>query len=88
MTKAAIADLQSIREYTLERWDKEQETTSLKALWAKFQQIQETPGRFRHREDLFKGCQLAAEGRVSPSRSCESSILPWTSNGIFLLDKA
>lgn len=75
LTKAAIADLQAIREYTLETWGKEQETAYLKALWAKFGQIQETPERLRHREDLFKGCQIAAEGRHVILFCIESEIL-------------
>jgi toxin ParE1/3/4 len=63
LTKAAIADLQAIRDYALEMWGKQQEAAYLRSLWAKFRQMLETPERFRRREDLFKGCRLAAEGR-------------------------
>lgn len=62
-TKAAVADLQAIRNYTLHTWGEEQETAYLKQLWTRFGQILGSPGRFRRRDDLFEGCRIAAEGR-------------------------
>ena len=62
-TKAAVSDLQSIRNYTLEKWGPEQEQKYLDSLWTKFEEILSNPQRWRSREDLFPGCQIAAEGR-------------------------
>ncbi|MDF1756331.1 MAG: type II toxin-antitoxin system RelE/ParE family toxin [Verrucomicrobiales bacterium] len=58
-TDAAIGDLRSIRNYTLEKWGEEQEAKYLDELWNRFEEIQTNPQRWRSREDLFPGCQLA-----------------------------
>ena len=63
LTDAAVADLRSIREYTVERWGEEQEVRYLDAMWQKFEEIQADPTRWRFREDLFPKCQIAAQGR-------------------------
>ncbi len=60
-TEAAVLDLQSIRNYTLERWGEEQEQTYLDGLWDRFGQIKEDPERWRTREDLFPGCRIAVQ---------------------------
>ena len=62
-TKAAVEDLQSIRDYTLETWGESQEATYLKALLAKLRQLLDSPERFRKRDDLFPGCRIAGEGK-------------------------
>lgn len=62
-TDAAISDLQSIRNYTLEVWGEEQEEAYLGALWEKFEEIISDPGRWRFRNDLFPDCQIAAQGK-------------------------
>ena len=62
-TAAAVSDLQSIRTYTLEKWGPEQEEVYLDALWGKFGEIVADPGKCRFRNDLFQGCQIAAQGR-------------------------
>jgi plasmid stabilization system protein ParE len=62
-TPEALSDLQSIRAYTPERWGAQQERFYLDALWAKFEAILAQPDRWRTRNDLFPGCQLAAQGR-------------------------
>ena len=62
-TEAALSDLQSIRNYTLETWGAEQEQLYLDSLWDKFEEIPGDPGRWRHRDDLFPGCQIAAQGK-------------------------
>jgi len=62
-TKAAISDLRSVRNYTLENWGSQQETVYLDSLWAKFEEIRSDPQRFRTRNDLFPGCQIAAQGK-------------------------
>ena len=63
LTKAAVSDLQSIRSFTLETWGPEQEQRYLDALWKKFAEILADPQRWRRRDDLFPGCQLAAQGK-------------------------
>lgn len=63
LTEAALADLRSIRAYTLETWGKTQEARYLDSLWAKFEEIQKDPCRYRLRQDLFPGCRIAAEGK-------------------------
>ena len=60
-TKAAAADLQSIRDYTIETWGPEQERIYLDSMWDRFEEILKDPDRWRRREDLFPGCQIVAQ---------------------------
>ena len=62
-TAAALFDLRAIRAYTLEHWGPEQEQLYLDSLWAKFAEILDAPGKWRRRNDLFPGCQIAAQGK-------------------------
>ena len=62
-TKAAIADLQSVRDYTFETWGQEQERIYLDSMWNRFEEILANPERWRRRDDLFPGCQIAAQGK-------------------------
>ena len=62
-TAAAVADLQSIRSYTLETWGAGQECVFVDSLWNQFEEIMKNPQRWRFRNDLFPGCQLAAQGK-------------------------
>jgi toxin ParE1/3/4 len=62
-TDAAVSDLQSIRNYTLEKWGERQEEIYLDAMWDRFEEILIEPERWRFREGLFPGCQLAAQGK-------------------------
>ncbi len=64
-TDAAVADLQSIRDYTLEKWGQRQEQIYLDAMWDTFEEIvaDPDPDRWRSRDDLFPGCQSAAQGK-------------------------
>ncbi len=62
-TPAALADLRSIRAYTLENWGPAQETAYLDGMWEKFELILADASPYRFRPDLFPGCQLAAEGK-------------------------
>ena len=62
-TKAAVGDLKSIRQYTLEIWGGGQEEVYLNDLWKKFEHILDDPSRWRFRNDLFPGCQVASQGR-------------------------
>lgn len=59
-TKAAVGDLQSIREYTLTAWGPKQEDAYLDSLWRKFEEILGEPEKWRRRDDLFPGCRVAA----------------------------
>ena len=59
-TDAAIGDLQSIRDYTLDTWGERQEQKYLNAIWEKFEEIAADSTRWRYREDLFPGCQTAS----------------------------
>ena len=63
LTPAAISDLRSIRDYTLETWGELQEQEYLDALWKKFEEILSGPQRWRFRSDLFPGCQIASQGK-------------------------
>ena len=62
-TKAAISDIQSIRDYTLETWGPDQEQIYLDSLWSKFGEILAEPDRWRFREDLFPVGRIAAQGK-------------------------
>jgi toxin ParE1/3/4 len=62
-TDAAIADLKSIRNYTLDQWGPDQEQAYMDAMWSKFEELTSAPERFRNREDLFPECQIAAQGK-------------------------
>ena len=63
LTDAALADLRSIRSYTLETWGEEQEDKYLDELWSRFEELLADPQRWRSRDDLFPGCQLAPQGK-------------------------
>ncbi len=63
LTPAALADLQSIRAYTLERWGAAQEEAYLERMWEKFEALLADSAPYRFRPDLFPGCQIAAEGK-------------------------
>jgi toxin ParE1/3/4 len=63
LTPAALADLQSIRAYTLERWGEAQEEAYVDRMWEKFEALLADSTSYRFRPDLFPGCQIAAEGK-------------------------
>jgi toxin ParE1/3/4 len=63
LTEAALADLRSVRAYTIDHWGKFQEERYLESLWGKFEEIRVSPSRYRLREELFPGCRIAAEGK-------------------------
>ncbi len=63
LTEAALGDLRSIRAYTLERWGPVQEELYLDQIWTKFASILADPSKFRFRQDLFRDCQMATEGK-------------------------
>lgn len=63
ISPAALADLRSIRDYTLERWGAAQEEAYLDRMWGRFEALLADPTRNRLRSDLFPGCQVASEGK-------------------------
>ena len=63
LTPAALADLRSIRAYTLERWGPTQEMVYLGEMWEKFETLVADSAPYRFRPELFPGCQVAAEGK-------------------------
>ncbi|RYD22497.1 MAG: type II toxin-antitoxin system RelE/ParE family toxin [Verrucomicrobiaceae bacterium] len=63
ITEAALEDLQSVRDYTLETWGPDQEKRYLNLIWARFENLLVESGRYKRRPDLFPGCQIAAEGK-------------------------
>ena len=63
LTDTALGDLQAISRYTRQMWGEDQEKRYLDEMWARFEQILMEPSRWRFREDLFPGCQLAPQGK-------------------------
>jgi len=63
LTNAAVSDLQSIHNYTLQKWGEEQGDSYLDEMWARFEEILSDSKRWRFREDLFPKCQLAPQGK-------------------------
>ena len=63
ITDAAIADIRSIREYTLLQWGERQDEIYADLLWKRFEEILTDASPYRFRHDLFPGCQIASEGR-------------------------
>jgi len=63
LTDAALDDLRSIRDYTLETWGEVQEERYLRKIWSRIESLRADPFRYRLREELFPGCRLASEGR-------------------------
>lgn len=63
LTHAALGDLRSIRAYTLDQWGPAQEQQYLDQIWKKFESLLTDSSKFRFRQDLFPGCQIAAEGK-------------------------
>ena len=63
LTEAALADLRSIRAYTLETWGLEQEQRDLERIWSRLDDLRRNPERYRLRPDFFPGCRIAAEGK-------------------------
>ena len=63
LTEAALEDLRSIREYTLQNWGERQEDIYLDRLWNRFGELLAEPSSCRFRHDLFPKCQVASEGK-------------------------
>jgi toxin ParE1/3/4 len=63
ITDAAIADIRSIREYTVIQWSERQDEIYADLLWKRFEEILADASSYRFRHDLFPGCQIASEGR-------------------------
>ena len=63
LTEAAVADIRSIRTYTVRAWGKRQDELYQARLWKRFEEILAHSSSYRFRHDLFPDCQLAAEGK-------------------------
>ena len=55
--------LQGVADYTFKNWGSEQEDFYLNSLYKRLQEIAEDPARWRRRDDLFFGCQMAPLGK-------------------------
>jgi len=56
---SSVCDLQSISDYTINKWGAEQQGRYLKGLWDKLGAIQASPESYKLREDLAIGCRAA-----------------------------
>ncbi len=63
LAHAAIADLESIDDYTLRAWDAHQADRYLAMLWATFERIATDPARWRRRPELHPDCRVCLAGR-------------------------
>ena len=63
ISHAALADMESIDDYTLEKWGAEQADRYLAMLWATFEQIAQAPTRWRPRPDIHPDCRICVTGR-------------------------
>lgn len=63
LTPRALADLDAIAEYTLDRWGRAQAETYLTALTARMAWLAESPGRGQRRDDIAPGYRCFREGR-------------------------
>lgn len=59
----AQKDIRNIADYTYENWGEEQEVEYLRSIDTRVQEIAGSPERFRPRNDLFRGCQVAPVGQ-------------------------
>ena len=74
-TQSATEDLLAISDYTLETWGEKQQDSYLDGVYAKFEEISDTPARYRFRNDLFPQCQIAKYGRHVILFICEDELL-------------
>ena len=58
----AQVDLQQIADYTFDNWGEEHEEVYLKRIYAKLEDIQGSPDRWRYRKELHPDCQCALVG--------------------------
>lgn len=59
----ALKDLESIRDFTLQRWGVSQTERYLGELFACFDELAANPGLGRPREELSPGCRSFPQGR-------------------------
>lgn len=63
LTPRALADLDAIASYTLERWGEAQAETYLRALSNRLQWLAENPELGKPRDDIAKGYRCYPQGR-------------------------
>jgi len=63
IARAALADLESIDDYTVRKWGTEQADRYLAMLWATFERIAQAPTRWRQRPDIHPDCRICTAGR-------------------------
>ncbi len=59
----ALADLEAIRDFTLERWGAVQAERYLRELFACFDELAANPRLGRSREEVGRGCRSFPQGR-------------------------
>ena len=75
LTQSAKDDLLAISEYTREIWGGEQQERYLSGVYDRFEEIKDSPARWRFRNDLFPQCQIAKYGRHVILFLCEDGLL-------------
>ncbi len=63
LSKLALADLEEIHDFTLNRWVEEQASHYLGMLWDALEEIQMDPTRWRLRPDIHKEARVRVCGR-------------------------
>lgn len=63
LSPAALGDLRSISDYTLQTWGEDQETRYLEGIWQKLEEIRACPEACKLRHDLPGGCRSARCGK-------------------------
>jgi toxin ParE1/3/4 len=63
LSPAALSDLQSISDYTLQTWGEEQETAYLDQLWEALEKISLRPEACKSRDELLPGCRSERCGK-------------------------
>ncbi len=60
---AALEDLQDIDDYSIKIWGVEQADRYLAMLWTTFEQLMQTPEKWRLRPELHPDCRICFAGR-------------------------
>ena len=63
IAQAALADLESIDDYTAKKWGAEQSDRYLTMIWAAFDRIAQSPTRWRQRPDIHPDCRICLAGK-------------------------
>ena len=63
IARAALADLESIDDYTVKKWGADQADRYLSMLWSTFERISQSPTRWRLRPEIHLDCRICIAGR-------------------------